>query len=679
MVPFDGLFKVLAALACGAFGLMVLLGQPRRPAARLLAGFLFLISLNQAMEAVRAFSPDPGVKTLAFRLATVAAALDPVLLHAFAALARGPPSRRAYVESGLILALSAAVALWAAFFLVDGQRTMLDFGFLSFLTFGTVAVYTLVFLRELRRPAAGRDAAWRHLVPALAVATIPRWANAVDEGVWIFNVAYLSLTSEPALPHDEVGFFGTLFAMLGLLAASALLWHAMRGRMAGDAAARRAVALGIALGVALTLLARGSTLLFPRDLDVHDAWEPVGRASAAFRWLAFGAFASVAILRYGGIEMTLSARRRSARVLILVLLLGSLLALVAVVPPLVGAEIALRPFDLVMLGLLAVVASQGLRRLVDGVAHRVYGLPRPYDEQAGREIYGRAAAQAAFEGRILSRDPRLQRLREELGIDAPTAALLERLAEESSAGALAPGQLVQGRYHVHRLLGSGGFGQAFLARDETLGRDVVLKAIPTGGPGAEDAAREARLAGAISHPNVVTVHDVLARPGLSILVMEHAEMGSLDARVAQDGRLSPEDGLRMIVDVLQGLEAVHARGIVHRDVKPGNVLLSPQGAKVGDFGVARLAEGRTVHAEEARLVVGSPAFMAPEQRRGEGATARSDLFSLALVAKACVDVPDEPGWRALLERALQEDPARRWPGASEMLAAARSLASAQRR
>src|SRR5439155_10583943 len=114
-----------------------------------------------------------------------------------------------------------------------------------------------------------------------------------------------------------------------------------------------------------------------------------------------------------------------------------------------------------------------------------------------------------LQGREPARDAEVQRLREELSIDAPTAILLERLAEEDLPGPIAPGRLVSGRYHVLRLLGRGTAGRAFLARDATLDRDVVLKEILSGEEGADaEALREARAAGSLRHPHIVTVYDV---------------------------------------------------------------------------------------------------------------------------------------------------------------------------
>lgn len=669
VIPFDGVMKALAAVVCGAFGLMVFLGGNRGLAQRFLALFLGLIALNQGLEAVRAFAPDPALRAWALRWAGAAAALDPFAFHAFASLARGRPTLRMRVESGVILAAGVAVAAWSLFFASPTLHRPVDFVFQVALSTGTALVYTLILMRELRAPPEARDAAWRCLVPALAVVTITPWGNVMMD-------AFRAPGAVPALepfalpPHVYIPLVACGF-LVGGAGLAGLAW----ARLRGDGTSLRAALLGVAVGVGVAFLI--FTALWRHGATgqpLEPAWETVGRAGAAIRWLVFGALASVALLRHRGREMTLAARRRSARVLLMAALLTLGLGLAAVLPSVTGHEAVLRPLDVLLLGAL-VMATQGFRSVVDWVAQRVYGLPPPYDAEAAREVYVRAAAQSAASGRSPLRDPHLQRLREELGLDARTAGLLERLAEERAGGPLAVGQVVQGRYHLTRHLGAGGSGEAFLAHDDVLRRDVVLKAIRAEGRASDDALEEARIAGSLQHPNVLTIHDVLARPGGMVLVLEHAPRGTLADHVAAHGRLGPAEGARLLRELLSALEAVHRRGVVHRDVKPHNVFLMLDGtAKLGDFGIARLHAGRTVGISEPSLFVGSPAYMSPEQRRGEPATPRSDLHSLALVARACVEVPeDDARWRLVLDRALAEDPKARWPDASAMLAAARAL------
>jgi hypothetical protein len=190
---------------------------------------------------------------------------------------------------------------------------------------------------------------------------------------------------------------------------------------------------------------------------------------------------------------------------------------------------------------------------------------------------------------------------------------------------VAPGATVLGKYLVQQEIGSGGGGRAFLAQDVRIQRKVVLKTVS----GADQAAavREARAAAAIEHPNVVRVYDVEDLGAEAILVLEHVDGGSLKDRIAASGALSASAFARVSEDVLLALEAVHAAGAVHRDVKPGNILLTRAGrAKLSDFGIARLA-GYDVTMGAAPT--GSVQYMSPEQARGKRVTAASDLYSAA--------------------------------------------------
>jgi serine/threonine protein kinase len=191
------------------------------------------------------------------------------------------------------------------------------------------------------------------------------------------------------------------------------------------------------------------------------------------------------------------------------------------------------------------------------------------------------------------------------------------------------------RYLHARHLASGGMAAVFAAEDVVLGRAVAVKVLSERFLTDLDAVRrferEARAAAKASqHPNVVTIYDVGEHDGRPFIVMELMSGGSL-ATVLRDGRPSREDALRWIGEAAAALDHAHEHGIVHRDVKPGNLLLDERGRLgVADFGIARLAFESAV--TQTGQVLGTAAYISPEQARGEGVTAASDRYSLAVVA-----------------------------------------------
>ena len=202
-----------------------------------------------------------------------------------------------------------------------------------------------------------------------------------------------------------------------------------------------------------------------------------------------------------------------------------------------------------------------------------------------------------------------------------------------------PGQLGRfGPYEVLEVLGHGGMGIVLKARDPALNRLVAIKVLApqlaASGAARKRFAREARAAAAISHEHVVAIHAVDSTRGLPYLVMEYVPGPSLQQRLDRDGPLELEEVLRIAMQAASGLAAAHAQGVVHRDVKPGNILLEDgvERVKLTDFGLARAADDATV--TQSGYLPGTPAYMAPEQASGEGVDHRSDLFSLGSVVYA---------------------------------------------
>jgi eukaryotic-like serine/threonine-protein kinase len=196
------------------------------------------------------------------------------------------------------------------------------------------------------------------------------------------------------------------------------------------------------------------------------------------------------------------------------------------------------------------------------------------------------------------------------------------------------------RYLIERELGRGGMGAVYLARDRALDRPVALKVLPPEFAAVpelrERFLRETRLAAGFSHPNIVPVFAIEDTDGLLAFAMGFVEGESVAARVARDGPLSRRDAVRLLQDVSYALAYAHGRGVVHRDIKPDNIMIerATGRALVMDFGIARAITPVSDRPGLTRVgeVVGTPEYMSPEQASGDAVDGRSDLYSLGLVA-----------------------------------------------
>src|SRR3954469_11855984 len=185
------------------------------------------------------------------------------------------------------------------------------------------------------------------------------------------------------------------------------------------------------------------------------------------------------------------------------------------------------------------------------------------------------------------------------------------------------GTLWADRYRVLCRLGSGGMASVWAAEDERLGRVVAIKRLHVpDGMHNRRFEREARLGASLRHPALVTVYDVLSSDSELLLIMEYVDGGSLAARL-EDGPLEPTEAVRALRDVAGALDHAHANGIVHRDVKPANILIGRDGrARLGDLGTATAAESTQMTAPGELL--GTPAYLAPEVLAGRPASPASD-------------------------------------------------------
>jgi serine/threonine-protein kinase len=265
-----------------------------------------------------------------------------------------------------------------------------------------------------------------------------------------------------------------------------------------------------------------------------------------------------------------------------------------------------------------------------------------------------------------------------------------------------------GKYRLIRLLGEGGMGHVYEATDVMIGRRVAIKTISSGVlADAEARARffhEARAAGQLSHPNLITIYDIDQEDGCPYIVMEYLEGGDL-SRTLKGPRLPLDTRLQIMIEVCQGLAHAHAHGVVHRDVKPANIFITADGVKILDFGLARDATTtftRTGH------VLGTPNYMAPEQIRGEAFDHRADIFAAGVVfyellsgrkafegnsavATVYKILGSEPtpihkldetvpaAMSAVVARALEKEPANRYQTIDEMLGEIRRAREAHQR
>jgi serine/threonine-protein kinase len=194
--------------------------------------------------------------------------------------------------------------------------------------------------------------------------------------------------------------------------------------------------------------------------------------------------------------------------------------------------------------------------------------------------------------------------------------------------------IAAGRYSVERVLGGGAMAKVLLARDAELGRPVAVKLLDDSLAADESFrarfTREARHAAALSHPNVVTVFDAGEAEGRPYIVMEYVEGRTLDDRLRAEGALAPDEVRRIARQVCAGLEHAHVHGLVHRDLKPGNLIERSDGTvKIADFGIARGDDATDL--TEAGTIVGTAAYLAPEQAESGPITPRTDLYALGVV------------------------------------------------
>ncbi|MFF9898783.1 protein kinase [Streptomyces longispororuber] len=282
------------------------------------------------------------------------------------------------------------------------------------------------------------------------------------------------------------------------------------------------------------------------------------------------------------------------------------------------------------------------------------------------------------------------------------------MSQDGAQGRYAGSSLAGGRYQLRDLLGEGGMASVHLAYDTVLDRQVAIKTLHTE-LGREQSfrerfRREAQAVAKLTHTNIVSVFDTgeddLGGTAMPYIVMEYVEgkpLGSvLEAAVRQHGAMPTDQALKITADVLAALEISHEAGLVHRDIKPGNVMMTKRNVvKVMDFGIARAMQSGVTSMTQTGMVVGTPQYLSPEQALGRGVDARSDLYSVGIMlfqlvtgrlpfdadsplAIAYAHVQEEPvapssinrslppAVDALVARALKKNPNERFPTAEAM-------------
>lgn len=724
LFPFRATDLVVAGLVAAATAVVALgvfVADPRRSSNQWLAFFLVLIAGNyaaQAWEAVYdirvvtgALPPDVGAagKDFARHVGFVFLAFDPAALLYFAFLF---PRRTGLAERRWGVWVLAALS--AAFLAVE------------------------VADRRLSSPASASDpvrvaffvwmavcyvvASWRLVANLLGE---PSRVMADQVRTVAFGVVVAALPRAALLPADLFGAYDRPLAAAGAppwvsilvdvalrVALLAALWLALgrsvRRAPTGD---RRVDALRVVRNAGAVFAVFAFLWLFERGTraavvggavvpgGLVDAMEAVSRSVPfAIRWLAFSAAIGYGVVRYQVLAVDADVLAGAG---------GSLAAAVGALVVAAGAS-ALGPW----------AAGGAAALLVAGAfAAAWFGLRKRHERRRSRdyaheralEVYRAMLAAAVAEGPLgEAREAGLSRARQRLGVSRSEHDVLLAVAqmEESGEGR----DVVLGRYVVLRRLGAGGHATVHLAKDKAADRLVVLKRIRAdwaGSDGALDSAlREFEVARRVSHPHVVAVEEIARTADGALVVMEFVEGGSLEDLLKREGAMSSERVARLLDEALAGLAALHDAGIVHGDLKPGNVLLTGEAAvKISDFGTARTADAaRTLVRGTSRAAPGTVLYMSPEQARGGRPTPQSDLYALGAVAFEALtgrplaggggpydvlrriaapgagDRPAFPrGWETFLGRALAADPTQRYRDAAEMRRALAAVAAGARR
>ncbi len=692
---------------------LVLAANPRKPANVAFAFFLFLVAGNAIPDGLskllgttvlRAGPVDlpVGVGSVLDRIGLAFLIVDPGVLLYFAAIfpTRSRLARRRGFWCGIVglwTVLVAVLLLAPNELSVFPRSTLAARALVFYMAACYLAAYGFLLARLAREASPLLAAQEQLLAGALGIALLYRLGSLPTE---------VGLARPDPVPHVLV-LVAIPWAVFGL----AIAWSLTRATPANRAvvtAAHRITATGL-IGLSALTIAPLAAAWFATtpDLEQNGVYVLVRNVSVSslffLRWVAFTAIGGYAVLRHQVFDLDARVRRAGA------LAIASIAAVALVALAWVSADAIdpvverLGPARVALL-IAALVAAPFVAR---GVRARLaLGEPRSDADDGARrvEMYRAGIESALRNGEVpATAEGELRRLRRALRIsDDQHRVLLDvvRLERRGPApahgGTPRAGSRLAARYELGDVIGEGSNGRCRVARDLLLGRSVVVKETASLDAG-RGTLREARAAGHLNHPNIVTVHDVIEAPGVSYLVMEHVEGGSLRDRLAH-GRVLRGDAVRILSEVLAGLEAAHDRGIVHGDLKPENILLTRETrAKLADFGSAYASTLlMTMASLPSRAGPATLLYMAPEQVEGASATTATDLYAVAVIAhelllgRHYVDVRGKgdleireaiartqpkldgealpvglAGW---LARGLEKAAKRRWPNAQAMRA-----------
>jgi len=669
MVDTSAVLNITVAGFMGLTALVVLVANPRRSANVALAAFLLCIAGNFGTTQFAYTYPTRSVAWETWlQVAFVFFVMDAVALLYFASVF---PRRNAlhspYVlypalaaaAGVLVLVVTGRIGPWYG---LTGPRLVL-FGYDLVLT-ASALVGLLVSASRERSPV------WRPQAHAAAAAL----GGAMLPRVGLFPVE-LGLVNgrTPA---------AWLIATLVVVALAALVYAAARLLGADRKGLRRPFRYAVLIAsifVAVWLLAAA---VYASGADPHVLDAYLGKYQFPLRWILFGAIASVALLRFQIVRF----EERLAEPLSYALPLAGALALALVASGaasetswhgLAGFSAAQAAF-LLVLGAGILVALRLRPRLHDNLV-----LPGGHGRLG---LYRQVLAETLKEP-TTERQRLLAELRHVCRVTPEQDRVMRELLVQEEALVL-PGRLVGGRYRVAQEIGRGSTGSVWRAEDERLGRPVALKPLGTSTGASLEVAALTR----VRHPHVVQVYDLLDTATGPVLVTELVEGPTLRQRL-EAGRIPREDALRLGRELLGALGVCHEAGIVHGDVKPENLLLARDGAKLADFGLARVGDGSTTFG--AGQLRGTARYLPPEALDSGRVTKAADLWAAALVVLECLDAGkgagktrerldrlrrDEPLLADVLARALDRRPGRRYPTARALGdALGRAAVSADRR